>query len=560
MKRLFGAVLLFLALLYCPHPAFGQMASVYISPSGAGSINGTSCANADAESFVNTAGNWGTGANQIGPGTTVNLCSGTYSTQLVCKGSGASGNPVTFQFLAGASFQAALWAAQSGAIYCANQGFINIIGQGSSTTTDIENLTNGDAGVTCPGGTCTTQSDSTGIMLSGAHDITIQNLNCSNLYVKTVANLVAGPDLSSKPGCIYWNASTGNITITHSIFHDQAWAINMSCGIGSNISIDHDQFYADDHGVFIGLNSCASATISNISIHDDWFHDFRNWDTTDDWWHHDGIHIADQTGAGPYTITGVSIYNNVYDGDWGGHITANLYCQSAQTSGGVLENVTVYNNVYAGTRQAVGNGSDNCQTNGTGIHFYDNVYIGLAGLSQDYCLSPQSASAAAVDVENNVFVNCPIPIHIDTNFEPTAGNWHHNIYENTTTYWQWGASNYTTFSGFQGACGCDATANGSSAQSTVDIYTTDQVTSPYVGQPQAGSVVLSAGANLTSLGITPLDSDTTLGNNRTAVARPSTGAWDIGAFLGSGSGGGGGTGPGSMPSSRRHPQLIVGAK
>ncbi len=51
---------------------------IYIAQSAAGSANGSNCANAYAATFFNTAANWGSGANKIGPGTTVHLC-GTIS-------------------------------------------------------------------------------------------------------------------------------------------------------------------------------------------------------------------------------------------------------------------------------------------------------------------------------------------------------------------------------------------------------------------------------------------------------------------------------------------------
>ena len=47
---------------------------VYIAQSAAGTANGADCADAKAASFFNTISNWGTGAGQIGAGTTVHLC------------------------------------------------------------------------------------------------------------------------------------------------------------------------------------------------------------------------------------------------------------------------------------------------------------------------------------------------------------------------------------------------------------------------------------------------------------------------------------------------------
>ncbi len=68
--------------------------AVYIGQAAAGTGDGSSCANAHAASWFNSSSNWGTGATQIGGGTTVHLC-GTVSSGLTFQGSGASGAPVT---------------------------------------------------------------------------------------------------------------------------------------------------------------------------------------------------------------------------------------------------------------------------------------------------------------------------------------------------------------------------------------------------------------------------------------------------------------------------------
>ena len=66
--------------------------SLYIAQALSGTADGSSCVNAKAVGFFNNAVNWGTGAGQIGPGTTVHLC-GTFtgtagSTMLTFQGSG----------------------------------------------------------------------------------------------------------------------------------------------------------------------------------------------------------------------------------------------------------------------------------------------------------------------------------------------------------------------------------------------------------------------------------------------------------------------------------------
>jgi hypothetical protein len=66
---------------------------IYLAQSAAGSGNGSSCANARAVSFFNSSGNWGTGATQIGPGTTVHLCGHT-TTAITTQGNGTANNPI----------------------------------------------------------------------------------------------------------------------------------------------------------------------------------------------------------------------------------------------------------------------------------------------------------------------------------------------------------------------------------------------------------------------------------------------------------------------------------
>src|ERR1700685_1857894 len=66
--------------------ASAAASTVYVAQSAAGSANGSSCTNAYAVTFFNASSNWGTGASQIGPGTTVDLC-GTITTELTAHGS-----------------------------------------------------------------------------------------------------------------------------------------------------------------------------------------------------------------------------------------------------------------------------------------------------------------------------------------------------------------------------------------------------------------------------------------------------------------------------------------
>src|ERR1019366_1555937 len=86
---------------------------VHVAPTAAGGNTGLDCADAKAISYVNSSANWSatpTGI-QIGPGVTVQFCTGTYTGTngqaiVTTQGNGLSTAPVILLFDAGALFQA----------------------------------------------------------------------------------------------------------------------------------------------------------------------------------------------------------------------------------------------------------------------------------------------------------------------------------------------------------------------------------------------------------------------------------------------------------------------
>jgi hypothetical protein len=66
---------------------------IYIAQASVGAGDGSSCANARAYTFFNSATNWGSGSNQIGPGTVVRLC-GTITSDLIFQASGSAADPI----------------------------------------------------------------------------------------------------------------------------------------------------------------------------------------------------------------------------------------------------------------------------------------------------------------------------------------------------------------------------------------------------------------------------------------------------------------------------------
>lgn len=74
----------------------------YVAQTTLGNGSGTSSNNALSLAWLDTPSNWGTGANQIGPGITVHLC-GTLTNHLIISGSGNPSNPVVIRFEPGAN-------------------------------------------------------------------------------------------------------------------------------------------------------------------------------------------------------------------------------------------------------------------------------------------------------------------------------------------------------------------------------------------------------------------------------------------------------------------------
>jgi len=289
---IFFALIVLLAMLGGPTSARAN--DVYIAQSSAGAGNGSSCASAAPVSFFNNSSNWGSGSNQIGPGTTVHLC-GVITTGLAVQASGTSGNQITIFFEPGAKLSQP--ASTSYLLSVANKSFITINGGINGV---MENTANGTG--------LANQASTIAVQASGAHDISVENVTCQNLYVHTLAsdNTSLGPD-----GCYYANGTSGNVIIHDMVMHDVRWAVTITASNGaSNFQFFNNEEYNMDHGLAMAEEANGVA-ISNFSFHDNHIHDFANWDSTGNSYHHDGLHIymycPGDTRCSSTTPTGISI-------------------------------------------------------------------------------------------------------------------------------------------------------------------------------------------------------------------------------------------------------------
>jgi len=492
----------FVALCFLLGASSVRANDIFVAQNALGAGSGTDCGNARAASWFNSSANWGSGGTQIGPGSTVHLC-GTISSVLTVQGNGSSGSPVTILFEAGAKISMPACPAL-GCLNLDNRGWIVIDGGGPGGSNGvIEGTSNGT-------GLGIQQQGSRGIQMDYTNNVTVQNLLIQNMYVHKVTPLDTVPS-PPDPTSIHMFGSS-NISIHHNTMHDANWCI-FTGGGGNNISIYNNDMYNVDHMVGVGV---ISNTTDTVSIHDNHFHDTANWDTTatacsgSSCYHHDGIHLYQTSGG---SIKNISIYNNLFDGDWGIFNTAQIYTE------GVDFTMTVFNNVFVGTanNRNLNNGAM-CLTVGPrgSVRAYNNTVIGSS--SQANALVKFEG---LVDYRNNVVTGSQALIWLPPNVAFVSGGMNNNV---------WGGSGSPFYVCTASSCGFQTFASfksllpaGSGQES--NSLLTSALGLNTTGIPIAGSLVIGSGANLTGLNIIPLDSDK-LGVKRSATA-PS---WDAGAY------------------------------
>jgi hypothetical protein len=519
-----------------------QDTTYYIAQNATGGNTGSSCANARSAAWFNTPANWGTGAGQIGPGTTVHLC-GTLTgiangNVLQFKGSGAQGNPVTLLFETGAVVQAP---------YCSSTGCIDLNGQshitidggtdcgklsgGMGPTTPcngtIRNTLAGSSGQACPGGACAYQLPdwvgASSLIYSGGNptDIEIRNLTLGPVYVRSTTTNMEG---MATTGIVFNYGLPQNIRVHNNVMFSGGKLILVNWP--DNITGNQSAFYFYGNSmtdqcwaIGMGVNTSGSAgsTITDIQIHDNEISNWTNWAPDVNSRHGNGTMLFNYNSAGTGTIgdSGSNIYNNYLYGDLTGGLLASspsgfLSCQDN------CVNVNFFNNRVVDTCTGQ-NPSRSC---GTPIYF--NGPGGGGQVVVNNTLEKSNAGAfiamigatAPVTVKNNVFSNGSYPMYVLPNSYPVVSDYNdaYNFRDWICTNTAAGPPTCLTLAQVQAQHGQDT--HSSSGNPNLDAN----------GKLQAGSAAIGLGTNLTSLGITGLNTDA--GGN----PRPAVGAWDAGAF------------------------------
>jgi len=465
---------------------------IYLSQSGAGAGDASSCGNAKPVSFFNSSANWGTGTSQIGPGDTVHLC-GTItgsagSTALTFQGSGTTSSPITLLFESGAGLTASYWSS-NGAINTNGQDYLTIDGGANGYVKNSQN-----------GTTLSNHQDTKGLSVGGCIGCIIKNLTVSNMYVHSGSNSDGGNSFG-----IYLYGGKNN-TVTGNTVHDARWAIfNVYPGSNttSNVLISNNTIYNTDHGVTAGDGN-GSAILSGITVSGNTFHDMVNWDDTADDFHHDYIHIWAASGGS--SITGLQIFNNYFYGDPGLHINTlvNLETQSGNTNDGAL----VYNNLITNSSAAHIPAYGYVSSGGTNISLYNNTIVGST-TSLNFANECFYLGGKNYKILNNTCQNVGAFLVLNANTTLSSVDYN-NWYQSGGGFYAGGS--FITFAAWKQFCLCD----------THSISVNPMLDSTF--KPLSGSPLVQKGSNLSPLGVSNLNKDKAL------VQRITSGAWDLGAY------------------------------
>jgi hypothetical protein len=498
MIRKFGLIFAFLVVAL---PAGAK--DLYVATNQVSTGTGTGCSTAKSVAWFNATTSWGTGATQIGPGTTVHLCgtlTGAAGQQLLLvRGNGTSTARITIKFEPGAILTAPSWNG-AGAIRMDNRSYITVDGGGSGI---IRNTASGTG--------LAYHLPSRAIYAPNCTGCTVQNIIIENIYVHTSVSDVSAPQ--TQLNCIYM-VDSNSFTINHVTCHDAGWAFN---GAGNNLTIEYSNIYNVDHGLAFGPRT----TTSGFSIHDNHIHGYANWDNTTNAYHHDGLHIWGQNGG---VVTNGAIFNNLFDGDPGVNITAHVYLQDS------VRDVHVFNNVFlvpsnrglnvlwfegqTGSTPLPGGPA-------TGNSAYNN-FIRAGGHSKGSALSVVAQfNFTAV---NNVLMGGTWDINVSQGGSFSTTGINNNVFEDLLSdagdYNSFGfqGKSFHTLASWQATCHCDSRSK---------LDPASKINASSLGQLQSGSVAISAAANLLNISsgtLAPLSKD------KVGAARQLSGSWDAGAY------------------------------
>lgn len=543
---------LFLTLLIVFAARCCSASDIYIAQKASGSSTGADCSDAYAASWFNTAVNWGSSAGQIGPGTTVHVC-GTITGQaggsiLTFQGSGTVGNPITLKFEAGASLSAPYCNSFPNGSGClvvsassSPRSYIVVDGGtpcGWTNSGGAEAACNGSIVNTASGSSLTyAGASTTGIVAEKCTGCEIKNLGIYNLYVESGGATTANPQYEN---CISYSGS--NLLIHDNRMHDVGWCLFYSMQPGdTNIQIYQNEIYNTPHPMFLGNASGVSGVATNQFIYSNHFHDYANWNTSACTFHVEGIHSSGPSSAPFPVFNGLFIYNNYFGPNEGTCLFAEVYLSPNTNSAGssaLVNQSYVFNNVIEQNTSGldaitIGGGNGNAVYNNTMVYdgsgYMGSIALNWSNISQN--------PTYTFTFENNASQNFYTFVNDDmAGSEGAKITANYNVYASCTDPYG-GCLNAFISGGTSAWPTYQANAIRQELNSTPALLGSGSkccsgslnLNESFV--PQAGSAVIGKGTNL--YGICNGQPNPGLGAlcfDASGVVRPTTEAWDAGAF------------------------------
>lgn len=502
--------------------ASARATTIYVSQNG-GTFSGGSACNGQTAISASTFN-----STTLSVGETVYLC-GTITSQLAPKNGGSSGNVVTLQWDTGASVQV-----------CNTTAAVNIGGL-SYLTLD---LGGNSTALECPnnGIGLSTQTEAIGIGDAGRgwSHIEIRHGTIGPIFVYSGTSNSGFGSV-----CINGSYAPSYSHIHHLTFSGCAYGIQYQ--IAGNT--DSDEFDHNTVGTSVGSflwyadGVDATYTASNGSVHDNDFNYSSVWSVPGGYEHYE---VMDIYNRGPDNgahdaITNFQIYNNYFHGSSPNNSgsTAMLEMSWGLNNCGTTSTaeIKIFNNLIVDAGGGEGWSSESggffydqgCDHT---VSVYNNTMIGTNN-SINSCFETLEGVGAANSVntwtvKNNICTTMQFAFYNPQSVAPTTFTENYNDFYNILASgfggYMWKNADYYTLASWRSVTGQDANS----------ITTNPNLSASYV--PNTGSPVIGVGTNLTSLGITALDTGApqTFGVTGACgtgcLSRPSSGAWDLGAY------------------------------
>jgi hypothetical protein len=461
-------------------------AQIYVAQTAQGADTGADAADAHSVEWFNTPANWGDGTTQIGPGCTVHLC-GIVSNPITFQTGGSPSNPITLLFEPNAKLSVATLVG-------------NFITPQSGCT--IDGGVNGIIELTANGTGLAYSNDMAAIYISGKTNVTVKNLTIRNLYIN-----IPDQDLSGRGIGVAINGDgCANITVTNCTLHDMLNGIFVVYGAGCHdILYSHCTAYNCNWGGAAG-DSGALSTLNGLTVDHCHFYNWQNWETSNNQDHHNGFYTWAESGGWASNV--IYSANHVGPG-YGYQNTSGMFVT------GAVKALLVFNNLFDASD---GSSPANAQLN-LGIGATTTAFVlnnTFAGKS-DNALAMSGGAGDGLTIYyvfNNAFFDDSYAILGWFVVNHTLFSDTNNFYGNPTFNSSGdGTGAFYNFAGWQ--------TYGNTYGVFWDPHST--TSDPLLNgsyQPQAGSALIGAGMNLSSVFTTDY-----AGN-----PRPATGAWDVGAY------------------------------